>query len=250
MNGLFSCENFSAGYGKKEIIKNISFRADYGRLNAFMGLNGSGKTTLFKGICGLIPSSGKVFLDKTDILSLNDKSRAGLISYIPQNPISPAGIKVINMVLLGRNPRMKAFSSYSERDIEICENALKSLGILHFKNEFTENLSAGQRQMVFIARALAQEAEILVLDEPLSSLDYKNTKIIMEKLIKLKKTVLISLHDPNTALKYCSRIFILKDGGIIGSFSPEDGKSEILDNFNKLFGNINITQTEKGFFVI
>jgi iron complex transport system ATP-binding protein len=216
---MLSAQNLSIGYGKRTLAANITFTLDDGEVIAILGPNGSGKTTLFRTLLGLTPAlQGATLLDRGAISELTPSAIARLVAYVPQVPASFANFSVIEIVQMARAPHLAWYASPGAKDRAIAENALAELNILDFaEREFTE-LSGGERQLVMIARALASEAKILLMDEPTASLDFGNQFLILDEIAKLKArgvAVIFTTHHPDHALRIADRtLTIARDGQV------------------------------------
>ena len=225
---IINIEKLNYSYGRKEVLKELSLDIDENKLTGIIGPNGCGKSTLAKNIIKYINGKFKSFkIMDTDIRELTHKKIAQLISYIPQKSIIIPNISVFDYVLLGRFPLLKnSWDNYSEQDYEIVEKNINLLNIRELKDRNIETLSGGELQKALLARALAQEAKILLLDEPTSALDLNNAVEFMKilKNISMKKeiSVIIIIHDLNLASLFCDSLIILKDGRFIEKGSPKE----------------------------
>lgn len=235
---LMKVEGLTCGYHGKNILENISFSVGEGELWCILGPNGVGKTTLFKTILGLLKSkSGKIFIEDRDISSFSQRELAKIIAYVPQVHVPPFPFKVMEVILMGRNPHFSG--RISDNDLEKVENAINLLNIGYLKDSPYTEISGGERQLVLIARAIAQETSILVLDEPISNLDFGNQVKVIEhlrELVKIGKTVIMTSHFPDNAFLPESNLILL---GKEGFFKIGKG-SEVLteDVLNKIY-NVN-----------
>ena len=225
---IINIEKLNYSYGKKEVLKELSLNIDENKLTGIIGPNGCGKSTLAKNIIKYINGKFESFkIMDTDIRELSHKKIAQLISYIPQKSTIISNISVFDYVLLGRFPLLKnSWDNYSEKDYEIVENNISLLNIEELRDRNVETLSGGELQKALLARALAQEAKILLLDEPTSALDLNNAVEFMKilKNISMKKeiSVIIIIHDLNLASLFCDSLIILKDGKFIEKGSPKE----------------------------
>lgn len=219
-------KNLSCGYGKRTIVDSISLTIREGEVISLLGANGCGKTTLLKTILGLIEShGGQVLLDGEDIQNWSPSRIARVIGYIPQLHEPPFPFQVLDVVLMGRTPHIKPFSSPTKKDEEIARRSLEWLNIAHLEKRIYTEISGGERQLVLIARALAQEPKMLIMDEPTSSLDFGNqVKVLnhIQQLGKLDMAVLMSCHFPEHAFLYSNRVVLLNQGEILCSGSPSE----------------------------
>ena len=225
---IINIEKLNYSYGKKEVLKELSLDIDENKLTGIIGPNGCGKSTLAKNIIKYINGKFESFkIMDTDIRELTHKKIAQLISYIPQKSIIIPNISVFDYVLFGRFPLLKnSWDNYSEQDYEIVEKNINLLNIRELKDRNIETLSGGELQKALLARALAQEAKILLLDEPTSALDLNNAvefmKILKNISIKKNISVIIIIHDLNLASLFCDSLIILKDGRFIEKGSPKE----------------------------
>ena len=224
-------KNLSFSYGKRKVLSDVSFQLDETMMLSLLGRNGSGKTTLLRLLLGfLTPDAGVITIDGKDIREMKERERASLIAYIPQSVNMVYSYTVMNTVLMGRAPALSIFERPGNKDNERAEKALRMLGIWELRDRSINAISGGERQLVLIARALTQDARILLLDEPTASLDYSNQLLVMERAGMLSKdgyTLILSTHDPAQALTYATSVLALSDGGILYSGGPDgllDGK--------------------------
>ena len=244
-------ENFSTGYKNKIIIDSINLSINEGEWLGIIGANGSGKSTLIKGICRIIkPQKGKVFLRGNDINNLSNKSISQQISFLPQGINSNLSISVSDLVALGRSP-YKNFWDFdlTKNDKSIIEESLKLVEILELKDCLLSEISGGQRQRAFLALALAQETEIIVLDEPTNYLDInhqiKFLQILKDLQLKKNLTIITVLHDLNLCARFSDQIAALKNGLLIEVGDPKDilNKNTIKNIFDI---NVLISNTKYG----
>ena len=225
---IINIEKLNYSYGKKEVLKELSLDIDENKLTGIIGPNGCGKSTLAKNIIKYINGKFESFkIMDTDIRELTHKKIAQLISYIPQKSIIIPNISVFDYVLLGRFPLLKnSWDNYTKKDYEIVENNINLLNIKELRDRNIETLSGGELQKALLARALAQEAKILLLDEPTSALDLNNAvefmKILKNISVKKNISVIIIIHDLNLASLFCDSLIILKDGRFIEKGSPKE----------------------------
>ena len=244
-------ENFSAGYKNKIIIDLINLSLNSGEWLGIIGANGSGKSTLIKGICGIIkPQKGKVFLNGKDIKYLSNKSISQQISFLPQGINSNLSISVNDLVALGRSP-YKNFWNFdlTKNDKSIIEESLKLVEILELKDCLLTEISGGQKQRAFLALALTQETEIIILDEPTNYLDInhqiKFLQILKDLQLKKKLTIITVLHDLNLCARFSDRIAALKKGILFEVGKPKDVLNE--NNIKYIFNiNVLISNTKYG----
>ena len=226
-----SVEGLTFSYGKKTVLREVSFEVPSGCVLGLLGPNGTGKTTLLKAVGALHrPKSGRCLLDGEDLLSMSTAARAKRAAYVPQSTHAPFPARVIDIVMLGRMPFLRY--SPTQRDKEIAAGALSRLGLEELAFRDIGALSGGERQRVLIARALAQQPKLLLLDEPTSSLDLKNqlqTMGLVRDLAREEKlTAVISIHDLNLAALFCDRFLMLKEAQVFAF----GGAEEVLPSAN------------------
>jgi len=219
--------SFSHHHSSKAIVENVSFSVANGRIAVLLGANGSGKTTLFKCIAGLWqPCAGKVLLDGRETDRLNFRERALLLALVPQDHTPPFPYTALEAVLMGRAPHVGMYASPSAADMEKARAALETVGVGHMADRPYNRVSGGERQLILIARALAQEAPILLLDEPTSHLDFRNQHAVLTMVRRVAKekglTVLMTLHDPNLAAYFAHQVVLLKEGRIMSDGTPAE----------------------------
>jgi len=215
---VIQVSNISSSYGNKQIIKNVSFDIEDGSILSILGVNGSGKTTLLKSIVGILDYKGDVFINKKNIKSLNKKQRASLIAYVSQKSFLPFDFTVLEIVLMGRFHNSSFGFNYKKEDTNEALKALEQVGIKEFKARIFKNLSGGEKQLVLIARALAQKSKIIIMDEPVTGLDLGNQMKLLElinTLIKNSKIVIQTTHYPNHALRVSNKVLWLNNGEVL-----------------------------------
>ena len=223
--------SLSFSYGKRKVLEDISFSVSSGEALAILGRNGSGKTTLLRLILGFLrPEKGSLLIDGEDAALMKKKERAMQIAYIPQSSEIVYSYSVMDTVLMGRAPLLPLFGKPGKKDREKAEEILETLGIVDLSMRAVNAISGGERQLVLIARALIQDARILLLDEPTSALDYSNQLLVMETAAKLKEkgyTIIFSTHNPEQALMNATDVMVLSENHISFHGKPEellDGK--------------------------
>ncbi len=214
------CRNLKVGYDDKIIISDLSVKIPKGKITMVIGSNGCGKSTLLKSIGGIIkPKNGQIFLNNKDIKSYKTKEIAKELAYLPQNPVVPQKITVEELIAFGRFPYRKGFGGLTKTDNEIIEQAIKEVRLTSLKCSNVEELSGGQRQRAWIAMALAQCTDTLILDEPTTYLDMAHQLEILKLLQELNRarqtTILIVIHELNLASRFADHMIAMKQGKII-----------------------------------
>lgn len=205
-------------YQQQKILKNISFTLDYGQSVCVLGKNGVGKSTLFKCLLNLLkPSQGSIKIDNQSIQLCARNELSQLISYIPQKQ-RIVHFTVFEMVLMGTTTRLKTYQQPGKAENELVEAALNMLNISHLKNRIYSEISGGEQQLVIIARSVAQQSKIIIMDEPCANLDYGNQIIVLKMIQRLTAKgylIIQSTHDPNHALQYADYTLIIQNGELI-----------------------------------
>ncbi len=202
------------GYGTKKILENISLSVQSGEILCLLGPNGVGKTTLFKSILGFLKlQGGEILLDGENIHSWSKVRLAKVVGYVPQAHTPPFPFTVLDVVIMGRTAHMGMFASPTREDREIAEQALETLGISFLNERIYTEISGGERQMVLIARALTQQPEILIMDEPTANLDFGNQIRVLEQINKLSRNglgVIMTSHFPNHAFLCSTKVLLMQ----------------------------------------
>ena len=218
-------QDLAFGYRGKPVGRHASFRLGEGEVVCLLGPNGCGKTTLFKTILGLLaPQGGRVTIDGADLARWSRKRRAQTLAYVPQAHISFFPFRVLDTVLMGRTAHLGLFATPGERDREAARQALRGLHIEQLAAADYTRISGGQRQLVLIARALAQQPRFLVMDEPTASLDFGNQVMVLAQVQRLAARgigVIMSTHAPDQAFACADRVLLMQDGRIVAEGAPE-----------------------------
>lgn len=226
--GLHNPHDFQTRIYKTDtlVLKDVSFTISSGEMIAFLGKNGAGKTTLLRIIPSfLTPLGGDVLIDGVSVRSMSLQDKAKAIAYIPQFSQTAFAYTVRESVLMGKSPHISLFNKPSKNDERRALEILEELGILALVDRPTNEISGGERQLVLIARALMQDAKLLILDEPTSFLDYSNQLLVLEKTYELVKkgyACLYSTHNPDLALAYSTRVLAMDKGRIAFSVKPAE----------------------------
>ncbi|MBO6242933.1 MAG: ABC transporter ATP-binding protein [Butyrivibrio sp.] len=223
----FTANGINAGYDNRLIIEDMNLSIPAGKFSVLIGPNGCGKSTLLKSFARLLaPSKGNILLDGKPICELPTRQLAKKVGLLPQSPIVPAGITVADLVARGRFPYQNLFGQLSKTDYEAISYAMCAMGITDLADKQVDSLSGGQRQRVWIALALAQDTDILLLDEPTTYLDIAYQVEILDCLARLnrekKVTIVAILHDINLSIRYADHIFAMNKGKLVANGSPKD----------------------------
>ena len=232
-------KDIQAGYGQKNILQSVNIHIPENKISVILGSNGSGKSTMLKTFCRLMtPTAGLITLDGTPLSQIKSKDIAKSIGLLPQTSIAPEGIKVAELVSRGRYPHRQFMTGLNNDDYKAIEEAMEAMKITELADRSIDELSGGQRQRVFIALALAQETDILFLDEPTTYLDIAYQIEILDLLKELNKkrgtTIVMVLHDINLSTKYADYLFAMKDGTLIKQGTPSEIITE--DTIRKIYG--------------
>lgn len=225
---ILEIKNLTYTYNQHQapIFQDINLKLEKGDVLCILGPNGTGKTTLLKNINKILtPQKGEILLQNTNIQKIPQQKIAQKIGYIPQNHNPIFSFKVFDVVLMGRAPHLGLLDTPTPEDHQLAENALKEFNIQHLKNKQYTQLSGGEQQLVFFARALVQNPEILLLDEPTSHLDFGNQLYTLDLIKKLSKrgiSVIMTSHYPDHAFIAANKTAVMKDKKIIAIGKPEE----------------------------
>ncbi|MDP2076258.1 ABC transporter ATP-binding protein [Hydrogenophaga sp.] len=219
MTALLQVTNLRIGYPARVVGESISLSLSGGEVLALLGPNGCGKTTLLKTVLGVLPPrAGEIELDGRPLRDWSLAERARCVAYVPQGQASTFGFTALEMVLMGRTAHLGLLARPGARDRAIAQDALKRLGMAHLSDRSVHHMSGGERQMVLIARALAQQPRAVLLDEPTASLDFGNQGLVLRAVRTLAQeglAVLLTTHDPNQALRCADRALLMREGTVI-----------------------------------
>lgn len=222
---LLAAHALAIGHPRRTVGENINLQLAGGEVLCLLGPNGSGKTTLFRTLLGLLPArDGQIEVAGQPLARWSRSQLASKLAYVPQNPALPFAFSLEEVVLMGRIAHGSPFRQPSRQDRALAAEALHSLGIAHLAERACTEVSGGERQLALIARALAQQAAVLILDEPTSSLDFGNQLRVLDCLSSLRArglAILLSTHQPEHALRIADRILFLKQGQLIASGGRE-----------------------------
>ncbi|ACQ52613.1 ABC transporter ATP-binding protein [Clostridium botulinum] len=220
-------KNLDIAYEDTLIVKELNMQIPKGKITSIIGANGCGKSTILKSVGRILkPKKGVVHLSGQDISKLSTKEIAKKMAILPQNPTAPSGLTVSELVAYGRFPHQKGFGNLTEEDKRIVKWALAATKLSEFERREVDTLSGGQRQRVWIAMALAQQTDLILLDEPTTYLDLAHQLEVLKLLYELNRnqkcTIVMVLHDLNLAARFSDYIIAIKKGTIIKYGTPEE----------------------------
>ncbi|KRQ86300.1 putative siderophore transport system ATP-binding protein YusV [Caloramator mitchellensis] len=235
---IITTENLTIAYDDVEIVKDLNLRIPEGQITAIIGANGCGKSTILKTIARVHkPKKGNILLKGENIIEKQPKEIAKVMAFLPQSPIAPKGLSVEDLVSYGRFPYQRGFGSLSREDKDAIKWALEVVGMDKLKERPLDELSGGQRQRVWIAMALAQQTEVLLLDEPTTYLDLSHQLEILKLLEDLNKiqgrTIVMVIHELNNAARFADYMVGIKDGSIVCDGNPDFVMTK--DNLKEIF---------------
>jgi iron complex transport system ATP-binding protein len=233
---MITLQDIKLNYGKREILRGLDTTFADGRITAVMGPNGCGKTTLLRIIGGLLePTAGQVFIDGQKVGDYTAKALAQKVAFVRQHSQTDFDFSAFETVLMGRNPYQHRLQNESQEDWDIVERCMKQTGTWHLRFAKPAQMSGGELQRVMIARALAQQTPVLLMDEPVSNLDIAHQIDIMRLLKNAEgKTTLIVIHDLNLALQFCDDLLLLHDGNSLYHGPIAEGLTT--DNIKTVYG--------------
>ena len=225
MSGVV-CRGVTASYNGTPVLRGVDLEAVPGEWVALIGPNGSGKTTLLRAVAGTLAAGGEIRLDGRAVAGLSRRRIARLVALVPQQPVLPEGMAVLDYVLLGRTPHIPYWGSESAADRLRVFEVLERLDVARLATRSVDALSGGERQRVVLARAFAQEAAVLLLDEPTTSLDIGHQQQVLELVDGLRRAggqaVVSAIHDLTLAGQYADRLVLLDGGTVVADGKPRD----------------------------
>jgi len=243
------CKNMTCGYGQTPILKNISFALRQGEIVCILGPNGIGKTTIFRSVLGFLKLlDGEILLDGKPKESFTPKEFSRCVGYVPQGHEPPFPFTVPDVVVMGRAAHLKRFEAPGLNDYRLVYKVLEMLSISYLREKIYTQISGGERQMVLIARALAQDPKLLVMDEPTANLDFGNQIHVLECIKGLSRTglgVLMTTHNPDHAFLCCDRVILLTKNKEVLEGPVDEIVTE--ENLRRAYGvDVKITSTVTG----
>ena len=249
---MIELRDLTVRFGGHEAVRHASFAAEAGDWVVLIGPNGAGKTSVLRAMCGLLPFDGKILVDGRDVRSLSRRELARIVAFVPQTPETPHELTVAEYVLLGRTPHIGYFAAEGSADRRAAASALDRLELSPFAERPLGSLSGGEVQRVVLARALAQEAPILLLDEPTTALDLGRQQQALELIDSLRAdglTVVSTMHDLTLAGQYAARLLLLDRGVVVAEGAPEEVLS--VANLSAHYdARVRVVQDEDGIFVL
>ncbi len=232
-------QDLGFAYGNAEVLHDLTMAIGPREVFAIVGPNAAGKTTLLRCVERLLtPKTGTILIDGRDLKTLSARDVSRRAASVPQSHTPAFPYTVQDIVLMGRNPHLGKASQPGPHDVAVAQEAMDELGIRAIALRSYTQLSGGQLQLVLLARALAQEAQVLLLDEPTAHLDFRNRHVVLSTIrdlaVRLGLTVIMTVHDPNDAMQYADRVGLLIDGGLIALGSPDEVLTA--DNLGRLYG--------------
>jgi len=232
-------QSLGFAYGEAVVLHDLTMAVGPSEVFAIVGPNAAGKTTLLRCVERVLaPRTGTIRIDGHDLKSLSAREVSKRAASVPQSHTPAFPYTVQDVVLMGRNPYLSAAAQPGPHDVEVARSAMEELGIGGVASRPYTQLSGGQLQLVLIARALAQEAQVLLLDEPTAHLDFRNRHLVLARIrdlaVRHGLTVIMTVHDPNDAMQYADRVGLVSDGGLIALGSPEMVLTA--ENLEQLYG--------------
>lgn len=235
---ILETRDLTVGYGSRAVGSGFNVAVSSGEVLALLGPNGGGKTTLLKTLLGLLPPlAGEIRLADESLSGLSVRERARRVAYVPQVHTGLFAFSVEELVLMGRSAHTPLLAGPSQRDREITHATIERLGIRHLAEKPYTQISGGERQLALVARALAQQPQLVIFDEPTASLDFGNQGKVMREVRRLAADglgVIFSTHDPNQALRHADRALLLRDGRTLALGRCSDVITQ--DNLRALYG--------------
>ncbi|SDP38468.1 ABC transporter ATP-binding protein [Selenomonas ruminantium] len=222
---LLDVQGLQAGYGGRQVLREVSFRAGSGELIGLIGPNGAGKSTLLKSLRGLLPAEGHIKIKGKSLGDYIPQDMARVVAYLPQHSHVPFAFSVREVVLMGRAPHLRWWQREGKQDVRIADAAMEYMAVTDLADKPVNALSGGQRQRVLLAKILAQQTPLLFLDEPASGLDIFYQEELFRfcrELCQAGRTILLVVHDLALAARFCSRLLLLGGGRLLADGKPQE----------------------------
>ncbi|MCR5757427.1 MAG: ABC transporter ATP-binding protein [Selenomonas sp.] len=224
VNELLDVQGLQAGYNGRNVLRQVSFQAGSGELIGLIGPNGAGKSTLLKAMRGLLPTGGKITLQGKKLQEYSPQEMAKVVAYLPQRSHVPFAFTVREVVLMGRAPHLRWWQREGPQDIRIAEACMEYMAVKNLADMPVNTLSGGQRQRVLLAKVLAQQTPLLLLDEPASGLDLFYQEELFRfcrELCQADRTILLVVHDLSLAARFCSRLLLIGQNKLLADGAPK-----------------------------
>ena len=236
---MITANGLRFAYGDRPVLQDLGLSVGQGEIVGVVGPNGAGKTTLMRILSGVLrPTEGEIVVCGRDLATTRHAERARLVSVVPQNPYLPPGYRVLDLVLMGRNPHLKMFEWEGGRHVEVVEEAMRLTDVWDLADRPLSSLSGGERQRAVLAMALAQASPVMLLDEPTTNLDLAHQIGIMDLVRTLLSdrldSVVVAMHDLTLAAQYCDRLLMLSEGRAYAEGPPENVLTE--ENIHAVYG--------------
>jgi iron complex transport system ATP-binding protein len=227
---MIELDKVSVRFGRHQVVETVSAKVGLGEWVALVGPNGAGKTTLLRAIAGLVRFDGRIALHGTQTTEHGRRRLSQLVALVPQTPLMPPAMTVLDYVVLGRTPHISYLGTEADRDLAAAERAMRRLELINLVSRPLGELSGGERQRAVLARALAQEASVLLLDEPTSALDIGHQQQALDLVDALRVegelTILSAMHDLTLAGQYSDRVVLMDEGRVVAEGAPEEVLTE------------------------
>lgn len=246
---VIKVDGLSTSYGKKQVLKNVSFHVNEGEILGILGENGSGKSTLIKSICNILPHKGECFCEDKQLEKMSAKNIAKLLSYVPQKSGLELEMTVLDVVMMGFNPHLSLLANPSADMVKYAKEQLDRVGFAKMADADFMSLSEGQKQLCILVRALVTGSRVLLMDEPESALDicirHRMMSLLRQWVREKKSGAVITLHDIELALNYCDRLMLIKNGENVGVITL---KSDTIEDMEKalqcIYGKVSLRRIE------
>jgi iron complex transport system ATP-binding protein len=252
MGALINLNNGEFSYDNNIVFSRLDIEVHSAEVVCILGANGCGKTTLLRCLNGNLPlKKGNIYLENADITTMRIDEVARKVGFVFQEHHAPFPFSVLEVVRMGRAPHLSLFAMPSHRDTEIAEEKLDLVGMYHLRDKPYTQISGGERQLILIARTLAQEPNVILMDEPTSHLDFRNQTIVLQIINKLAEkglAILMTSHLPDHAMLFSSRVALMKNGNFIAAGKPADVMTE--ESLREIYGigvkMVAVKESEKG----